>query len=93
MMLRNKSKIVNMTVVHRLPPSCAFQTLIFLEYSAENYAPCLVVTLCYDPCALELTKFRDWEILLSTTACQINLETFMVLYDNTFLDYILMKSA
>ena len=92
---RKKSEIVYMTVIHRLPPSCALQTLIFLEHTAENYAPCLVVTFCSDPCALELTQLRDWEILPSATACQINLETFMILpvYDYTFLDYINMKST
>ena len=67
-----------MTVTHRLPPFCAFQTLIFLEHSAENYVPCHVVTFCSDPCPLELTQLRDWGILPSTTACHINLETFIV---------------
>ena len=85
---RKKSEIVNMTAIHHLPPFCAFQTLIFLEHSAENYVPCLVVTFSSDPCALEMTLLHDWEILPSTTACHINLETFMIIYKYTFLDYI-----
>ena len=77
-----------MNVIHRIPPFWAFQTNIFLEHSAENYAPCLVVTFCSDPCVLELTQLRDWEILPSTNACHINLETFMIIYNYTFLEYI-----
>ena len=77
-----------MNVLHRLVPFCALQTRIFLDHSAENYAPCLVVTFCSDPCALELTQLRDWEILLSTMACHINLKTCMIIYNYTFLDYI-----
>ena len=56
------------------------------EHSAETYAQCLVVTLCYDPCALELTQLR--EIFPSTTAYHIKLEIFMIIYDYTFLGYI-----
>ena len=82
-----------MTVIHHPSPFRAFQTLIFLQHSAENYAPCLVVTFCCDPCALELTQLCDWEILPSTTACHINFETLMVIYGYTFPDYIQRKSA
>ena len=39
---------VKMNVFHRLLPFCAFQIRIFLEYSAENYASCLVVTFRSD---------------------------------------------
>ena len=67
--------IVNMNVIHRLPPFCAVQNRIFLEHSAENYETCLVVTFYSDSCALELTQLRDWKMLLSTAACHINLET------------------
>ena len=81
-----------MNVIHRLPPISAFQTRIFLEHSAENYASCLVVTFRSDPCALKLTKIRDWEILPSTTVCHISLETLMIIYIYTFLDYTWMKN-
>ena len=64
-----------MNVIDRPPSVSAFQTRIFLEHSAENYASCLVVTFRSDPCAIELTQLRDLEILLSTSACHINLET------------------
>ena len=77
-----------MNVIHRLPPFCAFQTHVFLEHSAENYAPCLVVTFCSDTGALEKTQVRDREILLSTAAYHINLDSFMIIYTYTFLDYI-----
>ena len=83
-----KSEIVKMNALHRLPPFCAFQNLIFFEHSAENYAPCLVVTFCFDPYALVLTQLRDLENLPSTTACHINLEKLMIIYNYTFLDYI-----
>ena len=69
-----------MNVIHRFPPFCAFQTCTFLEHSAENYAPYLVVTFSSYPCSLELTKLRDWEIFLSTAACHINLDTFVIIY-------------
>ena len=69
-----------MNVFHRPLPFCAFQTRIFLEYSAENYASCLVVTFRSDPCALEMTQLRDWEILPSASACHINPETCMIIY-------------
>ena len=59
---RQKSEIVKMNVIHRLQSFYAFYIRIFLEHSAENYAPCLVVTLCSDPYALELTQLREWEI-------------------------------
>ena len=75
-----------MNVIHRLSPFSAFQTLIFLEHSAENYVPCLVVTFCSDPCALELSQLRYWEILPSTTACHVHLETFMIIYNYKFRD-------
>ena len=83
--MRQKSEIVKMNVIHRIPPFCAFHTLIFLGHSAENYAPCLVVTFCSDPRALEVTQLRNLEI---TTACHINFETFMIIYNYTFLDCI-----
>ena len=40
---------VRIDVILRSPPFCAFQTLIFLDHSAENYAPCLVVTFLFWP--------------------------------------------
>ena len=79
--------------INRLSPFCAIQTRIFLEHSAENYETCLVVTFCSDSCALELTQLRDCEMLLSTAACHINLDTFMIANNYTFLDYIYMKNA
>ena len=77
-----------MNVIHRILPFCAVQTRIFVEHSVENYETCLVVTFRSDPCALELTQLRDWDILLSTAACHINLDTFMIVNNYTFLDYI-----
>ena len=82
-----------MNVIHRSPPVCAFQNLILLEFSAENKAPWLLVTFCFDPCALELTQLRDWEMLLITTAAHINHETLMIIYNYKFLDYVQMKNA
>ena len=65
--------------MHPLQPFCTFQTRIFLEHSAENYGPCLVVTFCYDPFALEFTHLRDLVMLPITTASHINHETFMII--------------
>ena len=50
--------------------------------------PCLLVTFCFDPCALELTQLRDWEMLPITTAAHIDHETLMIIYNYTFHDYI-----
>ena len=77
-----------MNVIHRSPPVCASQKLIFFEFSAENLALCLLVTFCFEPCALELTQLRDWEMLPITTAAHINHETLMIIYNYTFLDFI-----
>ena len=88
-----KSETIRMNVIHRLPPVCAFQNLIFHEFSTEKLAPCLLVTFCFDPCALELTQLRDWEMLLITTAAHINHEILMIIYNYKLFDYIQMKNA
>ena len=87
-MLKAEVGNVRMNVIHRLPPFCAFQTRIFLEHSADNYAPCIVVTFCFYPCALELTQLRDWEIFSSSTVSHINNDTCIFRYIYIFLYYI-----
>ena len=60
----------------------------FLEFLAENLAPCLLVTFYFDPCVLEFTQLRDWEMLPITTAAHINNEILMIIYNYTFPDYL-----
>ena len=76
---RQTSENVRMNVINRSPPFCAFQIRVFLENSVENQAPCLVVTFWADPCALEFTTLRDWEMLPIT---------LVISYNYTLFDYI-----
>ena len=76
---------------HKLPPwpICRIGGTL---YSVARYVA-LWASCCFDPCALELTQLRDWEMLSITTAAYINHETLMIIYNYTFLDYILKKNA
>ena len=64
----------------RISPSLSFQR--------KTKRHVFLLLFCFDPCALDLTQLRDWEVLPITMAAHINHEILIIIYNYILFDYV-----